>query len=76
MRSDEQSKRRYHKEKDVCPRMGHAGPRYIHLLGARALDGCIRSTEGRNELVECGFTKRHNTPMRHNVSHKGALEIL
>jgi hypothetical protein len=31
-------------------------------MGVRALDGHTRSTEGHNELVECGFVKGNETP--------------
>jgi hypothetical protein len=52
------------------PRMGCTGPRNEWLMGARAMDGHIGSTEGCDNLVECGFTKGHDTPKRHDVSNK------
>jgi hypothetical protein len=51
--------------KGCAPKDGVHRPRDKRLMGAWALDGCTRSTEGHNELVECGFTKGHDTPKRH-----------
>jgi hypothetical protein len=54
----------------VCPRMRRVDQINERLLRVLALDGCVGSTDGHDELVECGFVKGNDTPKRHDVLHK------
>jgi hypothetical protein len=53
--------------KGHIPKDGVHWSRDIWLIGTHALDGHTGSMKGCDKLVECGFTKGHVTPKRHNV---------
>jgi hypothetical protein len=48
----------------------HSNLRNKRLMDAWDLDGCIGSTNGRNESIEFGLVKGNDPPKRHEISHK------